>query len=72
MEMRENQFTNLETCASRYVVLALAYNKLKDPHITREEREVYEKRMHEMLDLGPGEFEVIRDLVGSHVGAMGV
>jgi len=72
METEIKQETNLETMASRYVVLALAYNKLRDPHLVREEREVYEKQIHEMLDLPSEEFSVIRDILVKHVEQVGV
>jgi hypothetical protein len=72
MSETKKQVSNLETMASRYVVLALAYNKLKDPHLTRDEREVYEKQIHEMLDIGSDEFVTIRDIVAGHVEQVGV
>lgn len=67
METKENQVTNLETMAGRYVLLTMSYNKLKDPHLTNEERRVFESQIHKLLDLDHEEFSVIRDMVTNHV-----
>jgi len=67
METKDNQVSNLETCASRYVLLTMSYNKLKDPHLTNEERRLFEAQIHKLLDLGHEEFTVLRDMVTNHV-----
>jgi hypothetical protein len=67
MEKETNQVTNLETMAGRYVLLTMSYNKLKDPHLTNEERRVFESQIHRLLDLDHEEFTIIRDLVTGHV-----
>jgi len=72
METKENQGANLETLASRYVLLAMSYNKLKDPHLSKEERKQFEEQIHKLLDLGHEEFSIVRDMVTAHVEQMGV
>lgn len=67
METKDNQVSNLETCASRYVLAVVAYNALKDPHLKKDEKEAQEKVLHGLLDIAPEEFEVIGQIVKDHV-----
>jgi len=66
METEENQATNLETMASRYVILTMTYASLKNPHLTRPEREHLEEQIHKLLDLPTNELHFVCDMLGEH------